>query len=67
MKLTAAQKDTLQLLMRSPDRGDGWRSCSGIVFEKLILPMPDELVEKDMVNKFVRLTDEGSTLVEWAL
>lgn len=65
MKITQEQKSTLSLLMRSPDRGDGWRTCSPVLFEKLIVPMPDELVEKDAENLKCRLTAEGNTLVEW--
>jgi len=65
MKITQEQKATLDLLMRSPDRGDGWRTCSPILFEKLIVPMPDELVEKDVEQKKCRLTEEALTLIEW--
>lgn len=65
MKLTDAQMNGLRLVMRSPDSGDGWRKCSKILFEKVILPMPDELFEKDVANQMVRLTEKGLTLVEW--
>jgi len=65
MQLTQQQRDILHLLMRSPDSGDGWRMCSPIVFEKVIVPMSDELVEKDTDQKRVRLTEEGKTVFKW--
>ena len=65
MRLTQEQKATLDLIMRSPDRGEGWRTCASILFEKLIVPMPDELVEKDMEQRKCRLTEQGKTLVAW--
>jgi len=65
MLLTQQQMDTLRLIMRSPDNGDGWRMCSSILFEKVIIPMSNELVEKDVDQKMVRLTDEGKTIFKW--
>lgn len=65
MKLTNQQQSTLQLIMRSPDIGGGWRTCSSVVFQKLVIPMPDELFEKDVEREMVRLTEKGLTLVEW--
>lgn len=65
MKLTQLQGDTLRLLMRSPDSGDGWRTCAPIMFKTFILPMPESLIEKDIENRRARLTHEGRTVVEW--
>lgn len=65
MKLTNEQYDTLSLVMRSPDIGGGWRTCSSVVFQELVIPMPDELFEKDVEREIVRLTEKGLTLVEW--
>lgn len=65
MPITEQQRDTLRLLQRSPDRGDGWRTCAPKIFEVLIAPMPDELVEKDAENLKVRLTPEGQSVVTW--
>ena len=64
-KLTDGQRETLRLVNRSPGLEGGWRSCSPVVFEQLIAPMPDELVEKDATQRRVRLTDKGITLIEW--
>lgn len=62
---TKAQLDTIKLIQRSPDRGDGWRSCSRVLFDGLISIMPDELVEKDEEGLRVRLTKDGETLAAW--
>lgn len=65
MKLTNEQYNTLMLVTRSTDIGGGWRKCSSIVFQKLVIPMPDELFEKDVERERVRLTEKGLTLVQW--
>jgi hypothetical protein len=67
MKATELQIDVLKLILRSPDRGNGWRSCAPVLFEKLIKDMPDELVEKDADGLRARLTDDGEALAEWML
>lgn len=59
MELTNLQKSTLQLVMRSPDCGEGWRLCSMILLKRLLMSMPDELVEKDIDGRMVRLTELG--------
>ena len=66
MKLTQQQSDTMKLLIRSPDQGDGWRVCSKVIFERLVQLMPSELIEKDAVNNRCRLTVEGRVVSEWA-
>lgn len=62
-ELTQPQRDVLNLIARSPDRGDGWRTCSPILFEKLMADMPDALVEKDAEGSRVRLTSEAETIL----
>jgi len=39
--------------------------CSPILFEKVMVPMSDKLVEKDIEQNRVRLTDEGRIVVKW--
>ena len=64
-KMTQPQRDVLNLIARSPDRGNGWRTCSPMLFEKLIAEMPDSLVEKDAKGLRVKLTDEAETILFW--
>lgn len=64
-KLTQSQRDVLSLILRSPDRGDRWRTCSPTIFDKLISDMPDALVEKDAERLRVRLTREAETILFW--
>ena len=64
-KMTQPQRDVLNLIARSPDRGNGWRTCSPMLFEKLIAEMPDSLVEKDAEGLRVKLTDEAETILFW--
>ena len=66
-RLTDAQSSTLQLILRSPDRGEGWRQCSEILFAAIIVPMPHELVEVNTVTRQVRLTTEGASVARWLL
>lgn len=65
MILSQQQKDTLKLLRRSPDRGDGWRNCVPKLFQNLIMPMPDELVKKDIEHTRARFTVAGQSVVDW--
>jgi len=65
VKLTNEQRKVLQLVLRSPDRGEGWRTCSQAAFDNLVMPMPDELFEKDAEQRRVRLTEKGNAIAEW--
>lgn len=65
MPLSQQQKDLMKLLQRSPDSGDGWRNCAPKIFENFILPMPDELIEKDIEKKQARFTVAGQAVVDW--
>ncbi len=65
MKLSQQHKDTINLILRSRDIGDGWRICDSKVYEILIEPMPDELVEKDKTTLRVRLTPAGRIIADW--
>ena len=65
MSLSQQQKDLLKLVGRSPNIGDGWRNCAPKIFANFIVPMPDELVEKDVENRRARLTVAGQAIVDW--
>ncbi len=53
-------KNTLALIQRSPDHGDGWRSCSAACWH-LIQDLPDTLVERKPSDAggLVRMTQNG--------
>ena len=46
-KLTDQQLSTMRLIERSPKDADGWSTCGEMIYEQLIAPMRDSLVEKD--------------------
>jgi hypothetical protein len=58
-KMTQEQRDVLNLIARSPDRGNGWRTCSPVLFDKLISSMPDSLVEKTAWNAGYEIVCDG--------
>ena len=64
-ELTDQQRTTLRLIKRTTPKDDGWYQCASMIFEQLILPMPDALVEKDSEHLRVRLTEKAVTLLEW--
>lgn len=66
MRLTKVEASVLSLINRSR-MTDGWAACSEFVFNQLILPMTDDLVEKDANTLRVRLTYEGSIVVKWLI
>jgi hypothetical protein len=66
MKITTQEKETIRLLMRTEDRGEGWRQCATKIYENLFSVMPDELVEKDAELLRVRLTPAGEAVAKWA-
>lgn len=55
----------LQLLRRSPDRGDGWRSVSDLLWPHTIEHLPPELIEKDEERKRVRLSERGKIIMDY--
>lgn len=64
-KLSDNDRSFLQLLMRSPDLGDGWRQSSEVVWPLVAKFSKQELVELDNDNKRVRLTPDGDVLVRY--
>ncbi len=61
---TTQIKNTLALIQRSPDRGDGWRSVSGACWP-LLDGIPSDLVETEPSNDGgrVRMTDSGMAVL----
>lgn len=55
----------LKLLLRSPDRGDGWRAVSEGVWPLVTGFKEQELLELDTDAKRVRLSPSGQTVAEY--
>ena len=55
-------KNTLQLIARSPDCGEGWRSVSETCWP-LVATMPPELLELDETNQRCRMTTNGEAVL----
>lgn len=56
----------LRLVERSQDLGDGWRQCSQPVWDRIVMLMPDgvlELVDINARDRQVRLTDTGRAVL----
>jgi hypothetical protein len=64
-KLTQQAKDTIKLIQRSPDIGDGWRAVSPVLRPNMPtwLKSAEELYEFD--GERIRLTTEGQTIVRY--
>ena len=63
--LSQQEKDALKLIERSKDVGDGWKKCSPALYRIAVIPLPDELVEKQPDPPMVRLTEEGKIVLKW--
>ena len=64
-RMTDVDKTALKLIQRSPQDKDGWAECSYPVFDRIIIPTPDALIEKDFDGRKARLTDEALTILKW--
>jgi hypothetical protein len=67
VKLTDNQAIFIKLLLKSPDRGDGWRSVSTVMWKhtkEKAAETPD-LLELDDDGMRVRLTDKGQVIAEY--
>lgn len=68
-KITDGQRDTLRLIARSPDIGEGWRKvsemCCQLLADSAPHKPPPELYEfeKYETGGRVRLTDKGEVVV----
>lgn len=58
-------KDTLRLIQRSPDRGEGWRSVSEVCWP-LVCDLSPDLVDLDADNSRVRMTDKAVAVLTYA-
>lgn len=65
MKLTTIQKDAINLVSRSKDKGDGWRKCAPKIFGVITEALPAELLEREETSLRVRLTHEGEAVAKW--
>lgn len=64
--VTENQKIFLDLIERSPDMGDGWRTVSDALWPHALQQAHPLLTELDRDNKRVRLTDDGMTFMMFA-
>ena len=69
MKIDDAGKSFIRLLLRSPDKGDGWRSVSPTL-AKLAETRAEshpELFERrfDETTMFIRLSERGQILADY--
>lgn len=64
-ELTAGDKHLLRLIRREKD-ADGWAKVSKMLWP-IILALPTQLVETRASDDggFIRLTDAGSTVLDW--
>lgn len=64
-KLTQQAKDTLRLIARSPDVGEGWRNVNPVLRPNMTtwLKSAEELYEFD--GQRIRLTHDGQTVVRY--
>lgn len=62
-QITPNEKVFLQLLLRSPDRGEGWRTVSDVLW-----PLVQDFSKPEFVevgDKRVRLTPTGLTICDY--
>lgn len=68
MQITNQENATLKLIMRSPDKGKGWRNVSSTCWplvEKFTKPELIETVKNEDGGGMVRLSDRGSVLADY--
>jgi hypothetical protein len=65
MMLAEKDRNFLRLVIRSPDRGDGWRSVSSHCWPLVEAFTAEELLEVDAEGGRVRLTEKGMTVAEY--
>ncbi len=67
-KLSDHEDSFLRLILRSPDRGDGWRTVSSILWRLVEGFGPKELIEFEEAPEGggkVRLSDAGKIVVRY--
>jgi hypothetical protein len=63
--LSQKDKGLIQLIIRSPDSGDGWRNVSKTLWPLVNGFSASELIEKDMDGHRVRLSELGYKVAEY--
>jgi hypothetical protein len=63
--ITEEQKIMLDLIYRSPDRGDGWRSVSPALWKHVVAQAHSKLTELDHEGHRVRFTADGEILMTY--
>lgn len=66
-KLADTEVNFLKLIIRSTDRGDGWRQVSTLLWRLVHEFKPKELIEIDYDKLRVRLSERGKIVVEYLL
>jgi acetamidase/formamidase len=65
-KLTPQQKSFVALIVRSEDKGDGWRQVSKAVWPLVAkAALPTDLLEVDADTLRVRFTDAGNAVAAY--
>jgi len=67
MRLSNQDANFLRLLMRSPDRGDGWRTVSATCWPLVTAFQAVDLIEIDKQEQRVRLTGAGEAVAMYAI
>lgn len=63
--LSPSDKDFIRLILRSPDRGEGWRSVSKVCWPLVTGFSKPELIDVDQMGSCVRLTPEGEIVATY--
>ena len=66
LMLSQQEKELIRVIVRSPDRGEGWRQCSPTPWKWIRAVEAPELLEFDDENLRVRLTAAGEAFVKYA-
>jgi hypothetical protein len=66
-KLSDQQRSTIKLILRSPDRGEGWRSVSSVLWPMIREGLPADLAELRPEGDagFIRLTARGQAVADY--
>lgn len=66
-KLSPTDKSFLQLILRSPDLGEGWRNVSNALWRFVEEFSAQELLDRDGNLKRVRLSEKGKVIADYLL